>query len=146
METSRFHPGALNRQRMENPMSRISWLATTILSVSLTAISLPSQAQSPAVTPLSPGTPAATPFAITGTLNSAEHDLEAAYDSAWTGLNRTYADRDKLPDDWPAWQHKFDGTLHNEADLTKDLRALIEHVGDDQVQLLTASALATINA
>lgn len=79
-------------------------------------------------------------------LHSQDEQLEAAYDAAWSSLNMDYANRDKLTGDWPQWEHKFDGKLHNEQDLTNALNALLQRVGDPEVRVISSAELAAKDA
>jgi hypothetical protein len=76
-------------------------------------------------------------------LKTVEQDLDAAYRETWSSVNREYAKHDHLPKDWADWQHKFDGTMHNEQDLTVALNKLLEHIGDPDVRLLSHTEVLT---
>lgn len=80
------------------------------------------------------------------TISPADAPLVAVYQQAWSTINGGYADRSKLPADWASWQHRYDGKIHNPADLTQALNDLVYHIGDPQVQLLTPNDVAALKA
>lgn len=116
-------------------MSKHRHWYTTAFALAV-ALALPLQA-APA---LSAETPVIKP------LNMAEASLRLAYETVWSNLDRMYANRDKVPADWADWQHKFDGQLHGEQDLTKALDSLIAHIGDPQIRLLNPGEVAASEA
>lgn len=94
----------------------------------------------------SPTATAQTPAANIKPANFEQLAVQQAYQRVWTALDSTYANRDKLSDDWAAWRNKFDGKLYTRSDLSNALDALLARVGDPSVRLLGASELAAAKA